>query len=51
MWPTLLWLAACLFLGDVAVRRIALDVDRIKQAAINEWRMSSGMIVRRSRSE
>ena len=31
LWPTLLWLAACLFLGDVAVRRIALDVDRIKR--------------------
>ncbi len=24
LWPILLWLAACLFLGDVAVRRIAL---------------------------
>ena len=28
LWPTLLWLAACLFLGDVAVRRVALDGDR-----------------------
>ncbi len=34
LWPTLLWLAACLFLGDVAVRRIALDVDWIKQTAV-----------------
>jgi hypothetical protein len=42
LWPVLLWLAACLFLGDVAVRRIALDVDRIKQAAINEWRKLRG---------
>ncbi|MGP0064053.1 MAG: hypothetical protein ACLQGP_10710, partial [Isosphaeraceae bacterium] len=42
LWPTLLWLAACLFLGDVAVRRIALDVDRIKQAAANEWRKLRG---------
>src|SRR5262249_11923663 len=38
LWPTLLWLAACMFLGDVAVRRIAIDVDWIKQATINEWR-------------
>ena len=30
LWPSLLWLAACLFLGDVAVRRIAIDVDRIR---------------------
>ncbi len=42
LWPTLLWLAACLFLGDVAVRRIAVDVDRIKQAAVNEWRKLRG---------
>ena len=42
LWPALLWLAACLFLGDVAVRRIAIDVDRIKQAAINEWRKLRG---------
>jgi uncharacterized membrane protein len=42
LWPILLWLAACLFLGDVAVRRIALDVDRMKQAAVNEWRKLRG---------
>jgi uncharacterized membrane protein len=42
LWPTLLWLAACLFLGDVAVRRIALDVDRIKRAAVAEWRKLRG---------
>jgi len=29
LWPLLLWLAAILFLFDVAVRRIAPDVDRI----------------------
>ena len=27
LWPLLLWLAACLFLGDVAVRRIAPDTE------------------------
>ena len=42
LWPTLLWLAACLFLGDVAVRRIALDVDWIKQTAVNEWKKLRG---------
>jgi uncharacterized membrane protein/Mg-chelatase subunit ChlD len=42
LWPTLLWLAACLFLGDVAVRRIALDIDWIKQAAVNEWKKLRG---------
>ena len=38
----MLWLAACLFLGDVAVRRIALDVDWIKQTAVNEWKKLRG---------
>ncbi len=42
LWPSLLWLAACLFLGDVAVRRLAVDVDRIKQAAAREWRKLRG---------
>ena len=42
LWPILLWLAACLFLGDVAVRRIALDMDWIKQTAVNEWKKLRG---------
>jgi uncharacterized membrane protein len=42
LWPTLLWLAACLFLGDVAVRRIALDVGAIRQAVVREWRKLLG---------
>jgi hypothetical protein len=42
LWPILLWLAACLFLGDVAVRRIALDVDWIKQTVANEWKKLRG---------
>jgi hypothetical protein len=45
LWPALLWLAACLFLGDVAVRRIALDVDRIRELAINEWKKLRGQEV------
>jgi hypothetical protein len=43
LWPTLLWLACCLFLGDVAVRRIAPDMDRIKLALGNEWRRLRGV--------
>ena len=31
LWPSLLWLAAMLFLGDVAVRRVAPDLDRLKK--------------------
>ncbi|MGC8641303.1 MAG: VWA domain-containing protein, partial [Isosphaeraceae bacterium] len=42
LWPLLLWLAACLFLGDVAVRRIAPDTDRIKTALVNQWRRLRG---------
>jgi uncharacterized membrane protein len=42
LWPLLLWLAACLFLGDVAVRRIAPDTDRMKAALANQWRRLRG---------
>jgi uncharacterized membrane protein/Mg-chelatase subunit ChlD len=42
LWPALLWLAACLFLGDVAVRRIAIDLDWIKLTIANEWRKLRG---------
>jgi len=48
LWPTLLWLAACLFLGDVAVRRIAPDMDRVKLALANEWRRPRGQEAARS---
>ncbi len=42
LWPMLLWLAACLFLGDVAVRRIALDLDWMKMAIVTEWNKLRG---------
>lgn len=42
LWPTLLMLAACLFLGDVAVRRIALDIDWIKHTLAEEWKKLRG---------
>ncbi|HEX8201186.1 MAG TPA: glutamine amidotransferase, partial [Isosphaeraceae bacterium] len=37
LWPDLLWLAVVLFLGDVAVRRIAPDLDRMRTALANQW--------------
>ncbi len=42
LWPTLLWLAACLFLGDVAVRRIAIDFGAIMTAIAKEWQKVMG---------
>ena len=42
LWPLLLWLSGCLFFGDVAVRRIALDVDRIRNELANRWRSFRG---------
>ncbi len=42
LWPALLWLAACMFLGDVAVRRLALDVDWITASVIARWREFRG---------
>ena len=37
VWPQLLWLAAVLFLGDVAIRRIAPDMDRVRKAVSDQW--------------
>lgn len=37
LWPDLLWLAAVLFLVDVAVRRVAPDVDRLKSNLARSW--------------
>ena len=42
LWPTLLSLAALLFLADVAVRRIAPDVDRIRKSVSNQWQKLRG---------
>ncbi len=42
LWPTLLWMAACLFLGDVAVRRIAIDWGAIMTAMAKEWQKITG---------
>lgn len=45
LWPSLLWLAGLLFLGDVAVRRIAPDVDRIRQKVRAGWQRLRGQEV------
>jgi uncharacterized membrane protein/Mg-chelatase subunit ChlD len=42
LWPALLWLAACLFLGDVAIRRVAPDVDRIRKNIADAWEKLRG---------
>ena len=42
LWPNFLWLAAVLFLGDVAVRRVAPDIDRIKKLVADNWQRLRG---------
>jgi hypothetical protein len=37
LWPALLWLAAFLFLGDVAVRRVAFDPEPAMRAISLWW--------------
>jgi len=45
LWPSLLWLSAFLFLGDVAVRRVAPDVDRIRKSFADQWKKLRGQEV------
>ncbi len=45
LWPNLLWLACMLFLGDVGVRRVAPDFDRIRKAAVDQWKKLRGQEV------
>ncbi len=42
LWPTLLWLSSILFLGDVAVRRVAPDVDRMRKSIVAGWKRLRG---------
>ncbi len=37
LWPNLLWMASCLFLGDVAVRRVAPDLTRMRRWIADTW--------------
>ncbi len=45
LWPNLLWLAAVMFLGDVAVRRVAPDVARIRRTVADQWKKIRGQEV------
>jgi uncharacterized membrane protein len=45
LWPDLLWLAALLFLGDVAVRRVAPDFERIRKSLADQWKKIRGQDV------
>ncbi len=42
LWPSLLWLAAVIFLADVAVRRIAPDVGRVRRLVGDQWKKFQG---------
>jgi hypothetical protein len=42
LWPALLWLSAIFFLADVAVRRVAPDVDRIRKSIGDQWKKLRG---------
>ena len=37
LWPPLLWLACCVFLGDVAVRRVSPDFARMRRSLNDAW--------------
>jgi uncharacterized membrane protein len=45
LWPNLLWGACCLFLCDVAVRRIAPDFARMRRTAADQWKKFRGQDV------
>ncbi|WP_435016768.1 glutamine amidotransferase [Tundrisphaera sp. TA3] len=42
LWPTLLWLAGVLFLGDVAVRRVSPDFARMRRQLLAQWEKLKG---------
>src|SRR5262249_11953560 len=42
LWPNLLFLACCLFLGDVAVRRVAPDFARMRSQIARGWQKLRG---------
>ncbi|MHC5540759.1 glutamine amidotransferase, partial [Singulisphaera rosea] len=45
LWPNLLWLSAILFLGDVAVRRVSPDFDRMRKTVADQWKKLRGQEV------
>ena len=42
LWPLLLFFSAVMFLGDVAVRRVSPDFDRIRKLAADQWEKLRG---------
>ncbi len=42
LWPSFLWMACCLFLGDVAVRRVSPDFDRMRKNLGMAWEKLRG---------
>ncbi len=42
LWPSLLWWASFFFLADVAVRRIAPDVNRMRRSVRDAWKRLRG---------
>jgi hypothetical protein len=45
LWPNLLYLACVLFLGDIAVRRIAPDFERMWRTISDQWKKLRGQEV------
>jgi hypothetical protein len=45
LWPNLLWAACLLFLGDIAVRRVAPDVARMRRTVADQWKKLRGQEV------
>jgi hypothetical protein len=45
LWPNLLWWACLLFLGDIAVRRVAPDVGRMRRSVADQWKKLRGQEV------
>ena len=42
LWPLLLFFSAVMFLGDVAVRRVSPDFDRMRKLARDQWEKLRG---------
>lgn len=42
LWPLLLFFSATMFLGDVAIRRVSPDFDRMRKLAGDQWEKLKG---------
>src|SRR4051812_7500821 len=45
LWPDLLWAACLVFLGDIAVRRVAPDLARMRRSMADRWKKLRGQEV------